>query len=236
MSFAASPIRWLASFALAVALHAPAAAADWQFEISAATDKVSRGMELSDGRPSATLAASWYPGNGFFAGVSASSVRVFPAAPTGVEFSTDVGYAWRTVDDWSVGLMLSHYQFLGGSEAARYNYDELVLTTGWHDLVFASVAVSPDTAFGWSPRSFAVSYDLVGHVPLVHGWMATAGIGYYDLHSVTGSGYVYGDAGLTYQYRALQFDLLYVLTNGEAKKQFGSSVSDRWVADVIWHF
>ncbi|WP_338639638.1 hypothetical protein [Burkholderia pyrrocinia] len=98
-------------------------------------------------------------------------------------------------------------------QVARFDYDELVVTVGWRDSVFASVSVSPNTTgFGASPSMFAASYDLVGRLPLVHGWTVTAGVGYFELRRVLDFGYIYGNAGLTYQFRSWQFDLLYIAT------------------------
>jgi uncharacterized protein (TIGR02001 family) len=233
-----SLIRWCVPLALLAVVSTRAAAAidDWQFEVGAATAKVTRGMDISYRQSSVSAAADWYSGNGFFAGTSASSFRLFNTPATGAEFVANAGDGWRMAGDWSAQVMLSHYQFTHTLQAPRNNYDELVLTAGWRDSVFASVAASPDTGFGRSPSSHAVSYDLVGRLPLMHGWTATAGIGYYDLHSVVGIGYFYGNVGLTYQYRALQFDLAYIATSSEAKAHFGQSVSDRCVADVTWHF
>lgn len=241
----ARPARWVASSALLAALllllfllprRAHAANEDWQFEAGIATDKLSRGMENSYHRPSVNLAAEWYPGNGFFAGGAASSIRAFESSTTGAEFILNAGYGWRIGGDWSAQAMFGHYQFTRVPAAVRLDYDELVLTAGWRDCVFASVALSPNTGFGPSPSSRAVAYDLVGRVPLIHGWTATAGIGYYDLHSMLGFGYVYGNVGLTWQFHAWQFDVSYIATNSEAKTMLGARASNRWIADAIWHF
>jgi uncharacterized protein (TIGR02001 family) len=231
-------VRWCPLFVTFAVLSSPAAAAsdDWQFEAGVTTNKVTRGMDIGNRQPSVSAGANWYPGNGFFAGASAASLRSARRPANGVEVVVNGGYGWRLAGDWSAQAMLSHYQFLQGSQSSRFNYDELVLTAGWRDSVFASVALSPNTGFGPSPSSRAVAYDLVGRLPLVHGWTATAGIGYYDLHSVLGIGYVYGNVGLTYQYRAWQFDVSYIATNNEAKAHLGPGASNRWIADAIWHF
>ncbi|WP_158244538.1 TorF family putative porin [Paraburkholderia rhynchosiae] len=235
---AAWRVGWrVASRAASVGAATRAAASeDWQFEAGIATDKVTRGMDISYRQPSVNVAANWYPGNGFFAGASAASIRFDQTRTTGAEFVANVGYGWRLANDWSAQAMLAHYQFTRVPSAARFNYDELVLTAGWRDSVFASIALSPNTGFGPSPSSRAVSYDLVGRLPLVHGWTATAGIGYYDLHSVIGIGYVYGNVGLTWQFRSWQFDVAYIATNSEAKTTLGPGASNRWIADAIWHF
>ncbi|MGN8139190.1 TorF family putative porin, partial [Paraburkholderia sp. 22099] len=172
-------VRWCPLFVTFAVLSLPAAAAsdDWQFEAGVTTNKVTRGMDIGNRQPSVSAGANWYPGNGFFAGASAASLRSARRPTNGAEVVVNGGYGWRLAGDWSAQAMLSHYQFLQGSQSSRFNYDELVLTAGWRDSVFASVALSPNTGFGPSPSSRAVAYDLVGRLPLVHGWTATAGIG-----------------------------------------------------------
>lgn len=217
----------------------PAAAFDdWQFELGAATDNVSRGLDLSYQQPSVHAAANWYPDGGLFAGVSAASVRMAGDSLTGVEAVTDAGYVWRFGSDWSTQAMLSDYRFAHMRLGYRDDYDEAVLTAGWHDELYLSVAFSPNTGFGPSRRSWAMAYDLTGRLPLIHGFSATAGIGYYDVSAELGAGYVYGNAGLTWQYRAMQFDVMYVATHApaEVKAWMGNTLVNRWIADAIWHF
>jgi uncharacterized protein (TIGR02001 family) len=236
------PTRWRVLLALSIAMTgtSPAAAADdWQFEAGAATDYYSRGIEASYRQPSVHVAGTWYPGSGFFAGASATSIRFDDTPQTGAEFISNAGYVWRFGGDWSAQAMLADYRFVKVPLAHRDDYDELVLTAGWRDSVFASIALSPNTGFGMSPRSRAVAYDIVGRLPLGHGFSATAGIGYYDIGAELGGGYVYGNAGLTYQYRAWQFDATYVASRASAPVRasiLGSGLNDRWIADVIWHF
>jgi len=233
----------LAALALTVVLMlagvvpAPALAItnDWAFEAGIASAKMSRGVDISYQEPSVSAAANWYPNSDIFAAASVATYRMGNTV-TGVESVDNLGYRWRLRSDWSAQAMYSHYQFLRAPQAAHMNYDELVLTAGWHDAVYASVAVSPNTAFGPSPRALALAYDLVGRLPLVGGWTASAGIGYYDLHQQLDIGYVYGNAALTYQCRAWQFDVGYYMTNGVARATLGHAASNRLVADVVRHF
>ncbi|TKC81317.1 hypothetical protein FAZ69_28735 [Trinickia terrae] len=233
----------IALYALVLLLAAPwpchaAASSDWQFEAGVETENITRGMDISDRKPSVHAAATWYPGSGFFAGTSVSSIRSPGGSQTGAKFVTDAGYTWRLGNDWGAQVALSDYRFTRIPYAYRIDYDELVLSAGWRDSIFASIGFSPNTGMGPSPRSWAVAYDLVGRVPLSHGFSATAGIGYYDLRQEVGGGYAYGNAGLTYQYHAWQFDVSYVATRASAAAQaaLGGLLVNRWYADAIWHF
>ena len=134
--------------------------------------------------------------------------------------------------------MLADYRFLRTSFANRVSYDELLLSEAWRDAVYASVSLSPNVGLGPSPKSWAISSDLVGHLPLAHGFSITTGIGYGDVRQEVGSGVLYGNAGLTYQYRSVQFDIMYVATrvSETLRAKLGKLVVNRWVADFIFHF
>ena len=226
----------LALFAMATRC-AGAAVDDWQFKLSTATDKVLRGFDLSDRNPYAEAAASWYAGSGPFADVSVSSFALFgPNRPKGVQLVADAGYAWRIEPDWTAQVTVSHYQSWDTPAMQHMRYQELALTAGWRDMVLASVAMSPRAILGPLPPGRTLAYDLVGRLPLAHGLTATAGIGYYDLRASTGPGYGYGNIGLSYQYRSVQLDVMYVATTGAIKALVNGALDNRWVGQVTWHF
>ena len=224
---------------LAAAIMVPSAWAEdaWHFQVGGTTDRLNRGIDLSQGDPSVDVSASWYPGTGPFAGVSGWTIRPFSGTSLGGEFVADAGYGWRT-GDWSAQAMVLHYQFAHTPEATVLEYDEAGLELGWREVAFASVTASPNTSYAGSPRTLALTYNLVGHYPLAHGFSATAGIGYYDLHAGLGGGFFYDDVGLNYQYRSLQLQIAYFGTQAPASIQarFGPFLVHRWVAQVSWSF
>jgi len=217
--------------------HAAAAPEDWLFGVNFTTDRINRGWDESDGRPSLGATVDWYPGSGFFAEAAAWSAKPFSIEPLGAEFKDTVGYAWPLSDDWSLSTMLSHYQFLHEFNASRLEYDELALTGGWRNCLFASVTASPNTAYR-SPKTRAYSYNLSGHLPLTHGFSAIAAVGYYDLSAGLGAGYVYGNVGLGYQYRNVDFQISYFDTRAPSSliQLVGAELVHRWVAQLSVHF
>ncbi len=228
----------LATLCLLLAWAPPALALDdWVFEVGTVTDNTTRGVDFSDHRPSVYAGATWYSGNGPFAGLSVSSVR-FPGSSQGLGTVTNVGYEWRFEQDWAARVMLADYRFAHVPLANRLDYDEFVLTTGWREALYASISLSPNTGFGTTPKSRAIAYDLVGRFPMRYGFSAIAGIGYGDVRAELGSAVIYGDAGLSYQYRSLQLSLLYIATrtSAQAEAQSGSLLVNRWVAGATWHF
>lgn len=243
VSFLGARIPWLRPILLSCALLPQVAAAapnGWQFEVSGATSDVTRGIVDSDRAPVIATRASWYPdpGGGFFVGASALTLRSSTSSRTGGKFVASTGYTWRIHGDWTVQALLSRYQFANVKLASRMNYDEIALRGGWRDVVFVSVTASPNTGFGSSPRSRAFSYDIAGRLPLDNGFSATAGIGYYDVRAQVGTGFVYADAGVTYQYGSAQLDLWYIGTHAPPSSIVRATglLAHGWVADVIWHF
>jgi len=231
-------VLWF-SIALAAAAWPPSAAFaadDWHFQIAGTTDRINRGLDKSDKGPSVDVAASWYPGTGPFAGVSVSTVKLFHGAPVGAEIIGDAGYRWRR-GDWSTQAMVLHYQFAHTPGATRAEYDEIGLAGAWRESVFASVTASPNTSYG-GPRTLALTYNLVGHWPLAHGFSAIGGVGYYDLHAEFGAGFFYDDIGLDYQYGPLQLQLAYFGTQSPAriKARLGPMLVHRWVMQLSWAF
>jgi uncharacterized protein (TIGR02001 family) len=234
-------LRYAISLTLAaLCCRAPALAAldDWQFQLGSTTDRINRGFDQSDAKPSVDAEASWYPGTGVFANASVSSVRFFDGAPLGAEFIANAGYAWRWAADWSLQAMLSHYRFAREPHASHFEYDELALAGGWRDCLFAAVTASPNTSYGLAPKARAFSYNLSAHLPLAGGFSGIAGVGYYDLNASAGAGFSYGDVGLAYQYRAIQFELSYVGTHAPERldQLLGAMLVHRWVAQVSWDF
>lgn len=232
--------HWIVAACVLLPQAAAAEPNGWQFEVSGATGATTRGIVESDKTPTVGVGANWYPdpGGGFFIGASAVTMRSTHFPETGAKLVANAGYTWRVHGDWSLQTIVSRYQFEHVPFAARLDYDEVALRGAWRDTVFATVTASPDTAFGASPKSRAFSYDVAGRLPLARGFSATAGIGYYDLRAQLGDGFVYADAGLTYEYGAMQVDLWYIGTHASAQMQaqIGSLLAHRWIADVIWHF
>lgn len=216
----------------------PAPCMDWQFELGAGTHLIRRGVSYSDegfiqGRASA------YVGNGWFVGISGANVRPAPYR-RGLQVLADLGYGWPIADGWEAQLAVTHYDYLGHARLRAFKYDDLTLTVDYRDLVFFSVAASPNNAFltadGRIMTGKTVSYDLVLRYPFMTGWSVHAGIGHATLRTSPGPGYAYGDVGISRQYDRMQASVSYIATDGTAKARFGPAASNRWVASLTYHF
>ncbi|MGH8456886.1 MAG: TorF family putative porin [Stenotrophobium sp.] len=220
---------------------ASAFAEGWGGSLGATTDYVFRGVSQSDGKPSVQADGHYYGSSGWFAGLWAASVRSDADSSNSAELNGYLGYAWPVTDAWSAKLTAVQYAYTGGNSQRRYDYDELAGTLAYTNRVFLTAAASPNTSVDLTRGTFthraAFSYDLAVHQPLGYAISANTGVGYYDLHRLLRTGYVYWNAGLSYDYGAAQFDVSYIGTNAAAKSLFyGDAAENRWVASVLWHF
>lgn len=216
----------------------PAACMDWQFEVGAGTHLIRRGVTYSD-EGFVQARASAYAGNGWFVGISGANVRPEPYS-RGLQVLADLGYGWPLADGWEAQLAVTHYDYLGHAPLRAFKYDDLTLTVDYKDLIFFSVAASPNNAFLLADdrimRGKTVSYDLVLRYPLTPGWIAHAGVGHATVRTSLGSGYTYGDVGISRQVGRMQAGISYIATGSAAKERFGPSASNRWVASMTHHF
>ena len=108
----------------------------------------------------------------------------------------------------------------------------------------ASYKLKPDapddaveTRYQFVSGRAVLAYDLALRQPLPHAFSLNAGIGYRDLRWAVDSGYVYGNAGLGWDWRRLHLDLSYIGTNGTARRLFYDDMAvRRLVGSVQWHF
>ena len=88
-----------------------------------------------------------------------------------------------------------------------------------------------------SQEGTALTYDLVGHWPLTGSLTATAGVGYYDLDDLFGTGYGYWNAGVVWTLPHVQFELGWYSTTHEAEELFNSETTgQRWSLTGTWRF
>lgn len=230
--------------ALLAAMLAPAVQAQtqgWGGSLGATSDYVYRGVTQSDNLPAAQADLHYYGASGWFAGLWSSTVKRFPDAPVTAQFDAYLGYGWPLTSDWTTRVFAVHHEYPWNNPHHQYNYDELSGTVAWSDRAALTVAFSPDFSvqgpYDNASGRAALSYDLSLHQPLYRALSANAGLGYEDLRWVVGSGYVYWNAGLGYDFGRVQLDLSYIGTNGYARGLYypGQAVN-RLVAGVLWHF
>ena len=209
--------------------------------MGATSDYVSRGVTRSAGAPSVQADGHYLWSSGWFAGVSAASIRRTPNSPTTAELTGYFGDTRAFTGTWSGRMTAAHYEYPGITPSQPYNYDELSGSLIYRDRLVLMVTVSPDRGVdstrGTVSNRTALAYDLTLHQLLPLGLSANWGVGYYDLHQLVGVGYVYWNAGLGYEVGAVHFDLSYLGTNANAQSLFyDNAATNRLVATVLWGF
>ncbi|MDI3259402.1 MAG: TorF family putative porin [Sinobacteraceae bacterium] len=232
------PWAWL----LVGALCAPTAWGDgFGGALGVASDDVFRGISLSDHQPSVQGDVHYRADAGWFAGLAAASVKRGRDQGTTVELDPYLGFAWALDSDWSARLAYVHYAYPFNSPHRLYDYDEADGTLAWRDRAFLTVAASPDTGAettrGTASGRAALAYSLGWHQPLPGAFSVSAGVGYYDLRWVIGTGYVYWNAGLSYDWGPMHLDASYIGTNATARQLYYDELAEnRWVVSLLWRF
>lgn len=218
-----------------------ACAQGWGGSAGVVSDYVYRGLSLSSHDPAGQLDLHYRGQSGWYAGLWASSVRRFSFYSTSAEFDPYLGWQWRPAGNWSASLSAVHHNYPWDNPGHRYNYEEATASLGYAGRVFLSASFSPDSAVETRYRFVSgravPAYDLSLYQPLPRAFSVSAGIGYRDLRWAVDSGYVYGNAGLGWDWRGLHLDLSYITTNGTARRLFYDDVAVRsLVGSALWRF
>jgi len=217
------------------------AADSWGGSIALTSDYVLRGVSQSDGKAAVQVDLHYDLPSGLLAGLWASSVKLNSQEPTTAEVDAFLGYRWPVGNDWSTKLTAIHYAYPWNSPDAHYDYDEIIAGAAYLDRVFVTAAYSPNTS-RYSNRGLirnraAFSYDTALQIPLKQAFSASAGVGYYDVSRLVGTGYWYWNAGLGYDFRPFHLDVTYVGTSRSVPALlYNDGKLHRWSATLMWRF
>ena len=231
-------IAWI----LLVAAHGVRAADFWGGTVDVTSDYISRGLSFTDHEPALQADIHYHSPKGWLAGLFASSVKFGRGIQATVELDAYLGYGVQLSDDWAAKVQAVHYAYPWESISRHYEYDELQGALAYRNLLFFTVAWSPDVTMvtstaGYRANRTAISYEAAAHVPLRGALSAAAGIGYYDLNDVGGFGYWYWNAGLTYTLGTVGLDLTYVGASERANGiEYPGTAGDRLVFTASYHF
>ena len=209
--------------------------------VAVTTDYLLRGVSQSHGSPALQADLHYQAVSGWLAGVWASSVELNPKYGRTAELNIFAGYSRLLAADWSMKVVAVHYAYPGIEPAGLYRYDELIAGAAYRDLVFMTLAVSPntphETAAGVTHDRTALSSELALRLPLHGTWSALGGLGYYELQGPEGAGYGYWSAGLGYDFEPWHLEMAWFGTADGAAELFDADMPlSRWAATLIWHF
>jgi len=211
-------------------------------QLNLTSDYIYRGLSESNGN--AALQGDLHVSQGgLFAGVWAST-RDSSLIPYGdYDLEVYLGKRFDLGTEWTASLSARSHYFINSSGLSD-DYQEVSASIAWLDRWTFSVSAIPN-AVRW------YGYTRLGRAPawvaetsaqwLVHGGLfVTGGAGYYYSSSITGvpgAGYVYGNAGLAYEYRQWRLELGYYFAQNEAQEIFPYPALSRHVAGTLsWRF
>ena len=229
------PAPYLCCIAVALAIVPGEAAGGerWRSTAALTTDYVLRGVSQTDGGPALQAGLTYDSPRGWYVGAWGSNVDTsndyyaFEGAHT--ELDLFIGYS-RPVDrNWSVGGQLVRYEYPDDGRFLDYGYTELVVALSYRDWLDVSLAVSNDmtliTYRGIAKDRTAIAWELGVDRPLGSWLSLVAGLGYYDLHELYGTGYTYGNLGGYTDIGPVRLDLSHYRTDSNGTKRFGSELA-----------
>jgi uncharacterized protein (TIGR02001 family) len=217
------------------------AADGWGGSIALTSDYLLRGVSQSEGAAALQADLHYDLPSGLLMGLWASSVKLNSQEPTTTEIDAFLGYRWSVGPEWSTKLSAIHYAYPWNDPDAHYDYDEIVAGAAYLDRWFLTVAYSPNTS-RYSPQGLirnraAFSYDTALQIPLKWALSGSAGIGYYDVSRLVGTGYWYWNAGLGYDFPPLHLDVTYAGTSRSAPALlYNDGRLRRWAVTLMWRF
>lgn len=221
-------------------VHPAGARDDLGGSIAVTTDYIYRGISQTRGNPAIQGGIQLQSPAGWSVGVWSSSVDFGSRFSPSHEIDLHAARSWSLGPDWSAQLGLTHYEY-PDDRGASYDYDELLASLSFQQRITASVSWSPNlsrfAAGTLARKRRALSYEVTLLQPLSAHWSLCAGAGHYDLRDLFGTGYWFWNAGVTFNWDALQIDLSRIDTDTTAERLFGYQASgSRWTAALTWRF
>jgi uncharacterized protein (TIGR02001 family) len=225
----------------ALLIAAPASARDgFGGSIAVATDYLYRGVSRTRREPAVQGGVEWQSVTGWNAGAWASKVEYLSDMGPRSEIDLHLAHAWTLGPDWSTQVGWTHYLY-PNDDGFDYDYDELAVSVSYQQRLTASIAWSPNTTLFGNDELVhdkqAIAYELAVLQPVDSQLSLAAGVGYYDLSKLFGTGYWYWNAGLIFTFNAFQVDVMRIGADGTAADLFEYSASGgRWSAALSWRF
>lgn len=218
------------------------ASVEWGSSATLSSNYLLRGVSRSYNDPALSVEMHARSAGGLYAGLWASSSRALPNGDTAAELGATIGIARPFNDVWSAGVSWSHYESPWTDPADFYAYDEFTATLGFHEQWLFSLSHSPNTSryapgFG-AVRSRSTTAIEASFQHGIHGALhGFAGVGYFDLSKLFGTGYWYGSAGAGWTWRHWWATVSYVHPDGTARRlSYPKGASRRVVASLSVDF
>ena len=212
-------------------------------DISYTSDYVFRGVSETGGRSAGQIDVRASTRDGTFLGVFASTLghtwqRGWGNFGWDYELEAYLGHRFDLSPAWSATLTGVSYSYLQGNVRMSDDYQEISVAASYLDLWTVTEAVIPNAVrFNWDSRLGrypAYITDTSVQLPLIGRLFLTAGAGYYTSDE---TGYAFGNAGLSFQFKSLRVDGGYYFAQDHAQLLFPyGRAGSRFAGTVSWHF
>jgi len=230
---------------IASALFAPRAADAITLEgdLTYTSDYIYRGISQTGGRSAGQIDLHVVSGDGTFAGVFASTMdrlwhRQYQTLGWDYALEEYIGHRFDFSPSWSTTLTGVNYQYKHGNAPTNNDFQEVSVAVSYLDSWSLTAAYIPNAPrYYWGTRLgrySAYTGDLATQLPLVGKLFLTAGAGYYYSDSAD---YLYGNAGLGFEFKSLRLDAGYYVAQDRAQMLFPyGRAGSRFAGSVSWHF
>lgn len=174
------------------------------------TNNVGRWFTKSNNNPALQSNVDYQHTSGLYLGSSVSTVNFDnkgQANAANVEIVPYLGWSHKLTGQWRLDAQWSRYLFDGKVFDLQSDYNEFYLFLHYKDLFSGRISISDDYYALGNP---VLDYELTGRYPVTDSLEFAAGFGYSQTSAVLGSDYPYWNAGFTYFYKFLAFDLRYM--------------------------
>jgi uncharacterized protein (TIGR02001 family) len=211
LTVATRPVQFIALL-LTILMASLSKSAEFTGYVVLTSDYVFRGVSYSDSHAAVQLGGDVAFDSGVYFGAWASTVDLSNPAGQQRDLKVDyyLGYAFDVTNRWSVSANVVSYNFPGSDKPIDYDYIEYSLATNYNDRVWFEYSYSPDLfVSGIASHNYELFTEWQPGYELTVG----AGVGYYDVSELAGSGYTYWELGVTRPFGFVDVDLRYFDTS-----------------------
>lgn len=184
--------------------------AEWHGTLTFMTNNVGRWFTKSNNNLAVKANLDYQHSSGWFVGSSANNVNYDNQGQPGAantEIMPYAGWSFKLPEDWRLDVQWSRYLFDGQIFAHNSDYNEFYLFLHYKNLLTARISASEDY---YGLGNYVLDYELTGRYPLTDHFEFSASAGFSQTNPALGSDYPYWNAGLTYYYNFMSFDLRYM--------------------------
>jgi uncharacterized protein (TIGR02001 family) len=217
-------------------------------DVAITSDYIYQGLSETDGRAAVQLDLHASTLGGTFIGVWTSTLDRNFRPYAGYDVEEYIGQRLALGSAWNIAATATNYSYLGGQQYYSSDYQRLTASVSYLDRWTFSLSAMPNALrySGEYRTGRFPAYDAAtaGQWLIAKGLFITGGVGYY-LFTGTDStpypnpsmGYVYGNAGLAYQWRSWRVDVGYFVAQGRAQQLFPYPIAkDRFAGTLSWRF